>query len=122
MELARLVEVVGRVRATARKTEKVGLLAEFLRQTQGKETELAALYLSGTLPQGKIGLGWRMIEQAMPQSSAKASPLTLLAVDQAFEGIAADRGSGSSERKLKALRSLFERASEEERKFISSLL
>jgi DNA ligase-1 len=100
----------------------VGLLAEFLRQTQGKETELAALYLSGTLPQGKIGLGWRMIEQAMPHGSAKAGPLTLLAVDQVFEGVAADSGPGSSERKLQALRSLFERASEEERRFISSLL
>ena len=43
MELARLVEVVDRVRATARKTEKVGLLADFLRQTQDKETELTAL-------------------------------------------------------------------------------
>src|SRR2546430_1481291 len=122
MELARLVEVVSRVRATTRKTEKVGLLADFLRQTHDKETELAALYLSGSLPQGKIGVGWRMTEEAMPQRSVGGGPLTLLEVDQTFESIAVQRGSGSSGRKSQALRGLFERAGEEEREFVVRLL
>ena len=94
MELARLVEVVDRVRATARKTEKVGLLADFLRQTQDKETELTALYLSGSLPQGRIGVGWRMIDEAMPQSAVSRNPLRLVEVDQTFESIAAERPDG----------------------------
>src|SRR5437867_2696757 len=114
MELARLVEVVGKVRATARKTEKIGLLADCLRQTQDKETELLALYLSGSLSQGKIGVGWRMIEEAMPQNSVNGSLLTLFEVDRTFEDIAAQHGSGSSERKVQMLRGLFERARDEE--------
>ena len=122
MELARLVEVVDRVRATARKTEKVGLLADFLRQTQDKETELTALYLSGSLPQGRIGVGWRMIDEAMPQSAVSRNPLRLVEVDQTFESIAAERGSGSSERKVQTLRGLFERASQDERQFVARLL
>ena len=54
MEWARLVELVGRVRATSKRGEKVALIADFLRQTHGLETELAALYFTGTLRQGRI--------------------------------------------------------------------
>ena len=62
MELSRLVELVAGVRATSRKIGKVALIADFLRQTQGRETALAALYLTGTLPQGRIGIGWRTVQ------------------------------------------------------------
>jgi DNA ligase-1 len=122
MHLALLVEVVGKVRATTKKTEKIALLAEFLRQTEAKETELAALYLSGSLPQGKIGIGWRIIEAALVEGPPSGEPLTLLALDQALGVIAADRGGGSSERKIRDLRQVFSRASVSERRFLSELL
>lgn len=50
MKLANLVEVVTRVQATSKKTEKITLLAGLLRQAHGREAELVALYLSGNLP------------------------------------------------------------------------
>ena len=62
MELARLIDAVERVRATTKKSEKVRVLAEALRETHGDETKVAALYLSGSLPQGKIGVGWNITE------------------------------------------------------------
>lgn len=122
MHLARLVEVVAKVRATTKKTEKVALLAEFLRQTRGKETELASLYLSGALPQGKIGVGWRLIQEAMVEGPPCGEALTLTDVDQVFGAVAADQGAGSTERKIGALRQLFERAGPEERRFLVQLL
>ncbi|WP_447863378.1 ATP-dependent DNA ligase [Nitrospira calida] len=122
MRLARLVEVVANVRATTKKTEKVALLAECLRQTQGKETELASLYLSGALRQGRIGVGWRMIQEAMVEGAASGESLTLTEVDQVFDGIATDQGAGSTERKIGALRRLFERAGPEERRFLAQLV
>ncbi|HET8580003.1 MAG TPA: ATP-dependent DNA ligase [Nitrospiraceae bacterium] len=122
MELARLVEIVHKVRATTKKTEKTALLADFLRQTQGKETELASLYLSGALPQGKMGVGWRMIQDAMVDDPRSGEPLTLTDVDQVFDAIAADQGPGSTERKISSLRQLFERASAEERQFLAQLI
>jgi len=122
MLLARLVEVVSKVRATTKKTEKMALLADFLRQTQDKETELAALYLSGALPQGKIGVGWRMIQDAMGDDSRSGEPLTLNEVDESFASIASDQGPGSTERKVSSLRRLFQRASAEERQFLSQLI
>lgn len=122
MQLARLVEVVSKVRATTKKTEKTALLAELLRQTLDKETKLAALYLSGALRQGKIGVGWRMIQDAMVDDPRSGEPLSLTEVDQIFDAIAADQGSGSTERKIRALRRIFERAGAEEREFLAQLV
>ena len=76
MELVRLVEAVEQVRATNRKSEKVRLLADALRATQGPETALAAMYLSGSLPQGKIGIGWNLIQQSLEDGPNAGEPLT----------------------------------------------
>jgi DNA ligase-1 len=122
MELARLVELVGRVRATPRKTEKVALIAEFLRQTRGHETGLAALYLAGALPQGRIGIGWRALQDAPGEGEAAGEPLALTDVDRAFAAVAADRGPGSAERRAGLLRALFARAQPAERRFLAELV
>jgi DNA ligase-1 len=121
-ELARLVQLVERVRGTPRKNEKIELLAGFLRQTSGRETEIAALYLTGTLPQGRIGLGWKTIEAAMTEAPAAGDPLSLLDVDQAFAAIAADRGQGSSQRRARMLRAVLERADAAQRRFLVELV
>ena len=122
MELGRLVELVERVRATSRKLEKIALIAEFLRQTSGKETELAALYLTGALPQGRIGVGWRTIQAAAPEGAPTGEPLTLADVDRTFETVAGDEGAGSTDRKSRALKDLFARADGGQRRFLGGLL
>jgi DNA ligase-1 len=122
MLLGHLVKLVAQVRATAKKTEKIDLLAHFLKQTRGKETELAAHYLSGNLPQGRIGIGWARLKAAMIDAPPSGAPLTLLEVDQVLNQFASTGGSGSFDRKVKTLRSLFERATFDERPFLSHLL
>ncbi len=122
MEWARLVELVHRVRATTRKGEKVALIAQLLQQTCGREIELAALYLTAALPQGRIGLGWRTLQPALVTGPALGEPLTLAGVDQALGAVAAETGPGSAERRLRLLRALFERADEPGRRFLVELL
>ena len=122
MHLLKLVELVSRVRATTKKTEKTALLAEFLRQTHGRETELATLYLCGALAQGKIGIGGRLIEEAMTERPPSGEALTLTDVDHAFDVVVGHQGSGSTERKVGALRGLFERARADEREFLGQLM
>jgi DNA ligase-1 len=122
MDFGRLVDLVDRVRSTTKKTEKVSLLAEFLRQTKGRETALAALYLSGDLPQGRIGIGWKMVQAAMTDQPPSGSPLTLFDVDQALGAVAADEGPGSSERKIRSLRALLERTDARGRRLLTGLL
>jgi DNA ligase-1 len=122
MLLSTLVEGVARVRATARKTEKVARLAELLRETRGRETELAALYLTGALPQGRIGLGWRTLQAATPEGPRQGERLSLADVDRMCAEVAGERGAGSGGRRMQALRALFARADEAERRFLVELL
>ena len=122
MEWARLVELVGRVRATSKKGEKVALIADLLRQARGRETELLALYLTGTLPQGRIGVGWQTLEPAMPSGPAVGAPLTLARVDEALSAVAAETGPGSAERRLRSLRALLESTDEPGRRLLVELL
>ncbi|HEY7128519.1 MAG TPA: ATP-dependent DNA ligase [Nitrospira sp.] len=139
MDLARLVDAVEQVRATTKKTEKIHILADTLRATSGGETALAALYLSGSLPQGKIGIGWNLIEQSLhaassfspthpvvlgstPFPGASGEPLTLSDVHEALNRLTAERGSGSTARRIVELTKLFSRVSQRERKFLSQLL
>jgi ATP-dependent DNA ligase I len=121
MLLSTLVDCVARVRATSRKLEKVALLADLLRQTRERETELAALYLTGTLAQGRIGLGYRTLQSVVGQAPTEGEPLTLLDVDRACQAIASESGAGSAERRMRALRALFARAREPERRFLIEL-
>jgi DNA ligase-1 len=122
MLLSGLVECVGRVRATPRKLEKVALLADLLRQTRGRETELAALYLTGTLPQGRIGVGWSTLQAApLSEGPGEGEPLTLADVDRMCEALAGEGGAGSGERRMAAVRALFARARPEERRFLVEL-
>jgi DNA ligase-1 len=122
VEWAALVELVGRVRATSKKGEKVALIAEALRQTHGRETELLALYLTGSLPQGRIGVGWRTLEPAMPSGPAVGEPLTLARVDGALAAVAAETGSGSADRRLRMLRALLEATDGPGRRLLVELL
>src|SRR5262245_31087929 len=77
LNLSRLVDGVARIRATPRKTEKVAIIAELLAEARGEEASLVALYLSGTLPQGRIGLGWKAIQAAMGDPRVAGEPLGL---------------------------------------------
>src|SRR4030095_4390038 len=133
MELARLVEAVEQVRASTKKSEKIRVLAETLRATHGHESVLTALYLSGSLPQGKIGIGWNLIQQAIGKGVVLSTPgwvgekersssalaaerLTLSDGDKVFDRLAAERGPGSTERRLAELAKFFSHARPDERR------
>jgi DNA ligase-1 len=121
MLLAALVECVARVRATSKRLEKTALLSDLLRQTHGRDTALAASYLTGALPQGRIGLGWRTLQAAVTENEAAGEPLTLADVDRMCDAVAGAAGAGSAERKARALRDVFDRARGDERRFLIEL-
>jgi DNA ligase-1 len=122
MEWARLVELVGRVRATPRRGEKVELIADLLRQARGRETALLALYLTGTLPQGRVGVGWKTLEPALPSGPVQGEPLTLARLHEGLDAVAAETGPGSTDRRLRLLRGLLEATDEPGRRLLVELL
>ena len=122
MRLAQLVDAVTQVRQTTKKSEKVRLLADALLLASAREIELAAFYLSGSLPQGKIGIGWSLIQKASAVSESTKEPLTLRDLDDAIGCLADEQGAGSTERRAAELGRLFSLAAPDERRFLSQLL
>jgi DNA ligase-1 len=63
--LKNLVEVSEKVGVASRKKEKILLLARLQQQGRGDEISLAALYLSGQLPQGRLGIGSATLQEIL---------------------------------------------------------
>src|SRR6266480_3011495 len=120
--LADLVRTSQRVGATAARLSKVRELASFLRALPPDEIETAAHYLSGEIPQGRIGIGYSTLQAAAASGAASAETLSLAEVDRSLALIATIRGAGSSARRAQALRDLFRRATAPEQQFLLHLL
>jgi len=119
---ADLVAVSQRVVATAARLGKVRELASFLRALAAEDIEVAVHYLSGQLPQGKIGIGGALVRAAAGSRSSTDPMLSIAEVNRALQAIADDHGPGSVVRREQALRAVFERATQEEQRFLTGLL
>ena len=109
MVLRDLVEVSEKVRSTTRMKEKVALLADCLTQARGKEIALAASYLSGQLPQGRLGIGWATLQEALRDLVEQPQSLSLREMDRLYGEIIRAKGAGSLDKKVKLLLDLFAR-------------
>lgn len=121
MLLSELVDISARVAANASRNEKVGLLCRWLRRLSAAETPIAVHYLSGRLPQGRIGIGGALLYEARVHP-AQRPVLSIEEVDRAFADLAAMSGSGSSGARRRRLTALFERTTAAELDFLVRLL
>jgi DNA ligase 1 len=117
-----LVNTSQRVGATSARLAKVRELAAFLRALPPEEVETAVHYLSGEIPQGRIGIGYSVLKRAIADSPAPAESLSIAELHDALTTLAAIRGSGSAARRAQALRDLFSRATPAEHDFMLRLL
>lgn len=122
MLLHDLVSASRAVAATSARLEKVDRLARLLRRLEGPEVTVAVSYLSGSLPQGKIGVGPATLDTVFPVESAREPRLELVEVHRALEGVSGIGGKGAVERRVAALRELMGRATEEGQDFLARLL
>jgi len=120
--LASLVETSERVGANAARLVKVRELAQLLKSLEPGEIPIGVQYLSGELPQGRIGIGYGLLRGASADPPAITPSLSLLEVDRRIAAVATDRGTGSSERRAAALRELLAQATTGERSFLMRLL
>ena len=120
--LAALVDTSQRVGASAARLVKIRELAALLAALQPQEIEIAAHYLAGEIPQGRIGIGFATLQDAAAQEAAPRSTLTILDVDARLSALAATRGAGSAARRALLLRELFALATAPEEAFLLRLL
>ena len=121
MRLNALVTTSNHVAATSGRLGKIQLLADLLKHASTDEIELAIAYLSGTIRQAKIGVGWATLQKAKTHVGTSAR-LQLLDVDKALEAIAHTSGKGSAGTKERLLGELFSQATAEEQDFLVRLL
>ncbi|MFD6913156.1 ATP-dependent DNA ligase [Streptomyces virginiae] len=120
MLLAEVARVSREVAETSARSRKTALLAGLFAAAPAQEAGLVIAYLSGRLPQGRPGIGWRTLGQ---ETEPAAEPtLTVLDVDTAVAELAATRGAGSVERRGGILATLMGRATAPEQAFLRSLL
>jgi DNA ligase 1 len=122
MLLQALVEVSGAVARTRSRIEKIDRLADLLKRLPPEEIAIAVAYLSGALPQGRIGIGWSVVSQVRAVAPAAQPSLELLAIHDQFEQIAGTRGAGAAGIRRRLLTDLLARATEGEQDFLVRLL
>jgi DNA ligase-1 len=121
MLLAGVVETSLGVTGTAKRLEKIDLLARLIRRLNPEEVEIVVLFLSGQIRQGRIGIGYAALRDVRT-SPAPLPSLEILEVDRVLQTIADTSGGGSQRSRLELLQSMFSRATEPERQFLAGLL
>ena len=121
MQLAILASTSASLAGTRSRLQKVRLLADCLRQMGSVELPIGVAYLMGTLPQGKIGLGYATLKKTAAEA-AGVSTLSIADVDAAFQGMSELTGSGSQARRQQRLARLLQRATPAEQAFLHQLL
>ena len=123
MKLAHLVETSRRVTEASGRLEKIGLLATLLGSVERDEIEIAVAFLSGSVRQSKLGVGYAALQAAMPPRAADAPSLGLAEVDAAFDRIAAvPSGKGSTSERQRLLGELLALATHDEQSFLFRLV
>ena len=121
--LAEIVSTSARVGATPSRLTKARSIAELLGRLAPEEVGIAVSYLSGELPQGRIGIGYAALQTAASVSqAAEAAGLTIAQTDCHIAALAAIRGSGSAGRRGAVLQDLFSKATAAESMFLIRLL
>src|SRR5215207_2276106 len=105
--LASLVATSLRVSATGSRLAKIRALASFLAALSAENVRIAVSYLSGVLPQGRIGIGYRALQNAAAQPAAVSPGLQIGEVDATLQAVAAVKGAGSGAKRAVLLAGLF---------------
>ncbi len=123
MLLARVVEASHRISETTKRREKIDILCTLLRQLNPEETEAAVAFLSGSLPQGRIGVGYATLRDSLGETASAPIPsLEIKFVSGIFSEIADVQGTGADQRRRQLLQELLERATSDEQRFLINLL
>ncbi|GAA3613555.1 ATP-dependent DNA ligase [Marihabitans asiaticum] len=115
--LTQVVATSHEVTATSSRRAKAAAIADLLRDVVPEESAVVAAWLGGSLPQGRVGVGWRSLAE-LPPPAGEAS-LTVVEVDAAMTALA---GEGGRAARQAILTDLFGRATEEEQTYLRGLL
>ncbi|MCF2128007.1 ATP-dependent DNA ligase [Strepomyces sp. STD 3.1] len=120
MLLARLAQVSREVAETSARSRKTVLLAELFREAEAADVPVVIPYLAGRLPQGRIGVGWKVLSREV--TPAAEPSLTVRDVDARLTHLASVTGTGSQAERARLIGELMGAATEDEQRFLIGLL
>ncbi|MEU3840178.1 ATP-dependent DNA ligase [Streptomyces sp. NPDC028635] len=120
MLLHRLAQVSQEVAATAARSRKTALLAGLFRDAEAADVPIVIPYLAGRLPQGRLGIGWKVLSRAV-EPAAEPS-LTVREVDARLSELGKVSGAGSQAERARLVGELMGAATEDEQRFLIGLL
>ena len=122
MLLAELLSASERVAGTRSRLAKIDALAQCLLRLDASEIALGVAYLSGETRQGRVGIGYAALKDALAATPASAPRLALAQVDAALARLAQIKGEGSAGERARLLAELFAGATAAEQDFLARLL
>ncbi len=120
MLLSRLARMSQEVAATSARSRKIALLAELFREAEPDDVPVVIPYLAGRLPQGRIGVGWKVLSHPVPPAAEPA--LTVREVDALLTTLGKVSGPGSQAERARLVGELLGAATEDEQRFLFGLL
>jgi DNA ligase 1 len=122
LPLAAIVRASEAVAATRSRKQKTEHLAQLLGQLEPSEVLAGVGFLCGELTQGKLGVGYRSLQQLAKAPAATVPSVTVLELDQAFQKLVELSGKGSAKARSALLEDLFARLTAAERDFVARLM
>ncbi|MGW1668001.1 ATP-dependent DNA ligase [Streptomyces sp. NPDC002324] len=120
MLFARLARVSQEIAATSARSRKTALLADLFRDAEEADAPIVIPYLAGRLPQGRLGVGWKVLDQQIPPAATPT--LTVREVDARLTVIGAVSGPGSQTERRRLVGELLTAATEDEQRYLFGLL
>ncbi|MEV6591357.1 ATP-dependent DNA ligase [Streptomyces acidicola] len=120
MLFARLARVSREIAASSARSRKTALLAELFRDAEADDVPVVIPYLAGRLPQGRLGIGWKLIDQHI--APAVEPTLTVREVDARLTRIGSVAGTGSQAERRRLVGELLAAATDDEQRFLFGLL
>ncbi|MFJ9416573.1 ATP-dependent DNA ligase [Streptomyces sp. NPDC101227] len=120
MLLADLAQVSADVAAASARSRKIALLAELFRAAEPQDVPIVIPCLAGRLPQGRIGVGWSVLGEAVP--AAERATLTVQEADAALTALARVGGAGAQGERRRLVHALMSAATAPEQRFLLGLL
>ncbi|MGW4868288.1 ATP-dependent DNA ligase [Streptomyces chartreusis] len=120
MLLTRLARVSQEVAATSARSRKIALLAELFRDAEADDVPIVIPYLAGRLPQGRLGIGWKVLSRPAPP--APEPTLTVREVDARLTELGKVSGTGSQAERARLVGELMGAATEDEQRFLFGLI
>ncbi|MET8170106.1 ATP-dependent DNA ligase [Streptomyces sp. NPDC005329] len=120
MLLTRLADVSREVAATSARSRKIALLAALFRDAEADDVPVVIPYLAGRLPQGRLGVGWKVLGRTVPP--ADGPTLTVREVDALFTELGQVSGPGSQAERTRLVDELMGAATADEQRFLLGLI